>query len=370
MKLILSSLVRFSRVSGDRSLQLDVGSGNDRVRLQLTASNPTAFHRWLLSTRSPANTDELITGATQALDISEQEARDLVDQLHGARVLIDPTQDAKFANLLDRWGRMGWRDPADFHVANYGLRFRPDDDGGETYRAVFRDLLADPGPVGEQPDHYAPKATRQALSLRFDPLPDHVTLEHVLDRAKPVNKFTGPAPAADDVMAALVGAVGVQRVVGGSLGAHQQRSYPSGGSRHPFETYVVSKGIDGIAQGAYWFDPVTRELHPREATITPEAVNNACFGKGGVVSSHICLAITCRWLRHSWKYRYSRSYRMLLLELGHMVQAINLSMRARDIDLYQCPSINDSEWMGLLGLDDDGQEGPMYVLGLGTEGRI
>ncbi|MBB3101598.1 SagB-type dehydrogenase family enzyme [Actinoplanes campanulatus] len=250
------------------------------------------------------------------------------------------------------------------------MAFLPDDDGGVAYRELFKDMLENPGPVGEQPEHYSPKSTGRAISVGIQQLGEAPTLEKVLNSARPINKFVGPPPTFEAVLAGLVDAVAPQRVIEGSLGAYQQRSYPSGGARHPFEVYVISKGIDGLPLGAYWFDPVTHELHPRDSTFTPEHIDASCFGKGGIVSSKISLAITCRWLRHSWKYRYARSYRMLLLELGHMYQAINFSMRARGVDAYHCPSIHDDNWLEILDLDDDGREGPMYVLGLGLEGRL
>lgn len=357
-------------MSSDRALHLDVRSGAERARLKLTVDNPETFYRWLLGTRASQEEDQLSQSAAEDLDISPEDASELVTLLHGESVLVEPEQNDRFFELVRGWSEMGWRDAADFHVASYGLPFLPDDDGGQTYRELFRDLLESPGVIGDQPEHYAPKATRRALALAIERLPDGVSAQDVLESARPVNKFSGPAPDAAALMAGLVDACAAQRVVGGSLGEHQQRAYPSGGSRHPFEAYLVSKGIDGIPQGTYWFDPLTHELHPRETVASDEEVNAACFGKGGVVSSRVCVVLTCRWLRHSWKYRYARSYRMLLLELGHMIQAINLSMRARGVDVYQCPSIHDSEWLRLLDLDDDGQEGPMYVLGLGTKGRI
>jgi hypothetical protein len=49
---------------------------------------------------------------------------------------------------------------------------------------------------------------------------------------------------------------------------------------------------------------------------------------------------------------------------------VNLTMRARGVDVYQCPSIDDEKWLQLLDIHDDGQEGPLYVLGLGTGGRV
>jgi SagB-type dehydrogenase family enzyme len=370
MKYQLSPTVRFNRIAYDRSLQVELGSGDTRTRLSLETDNPVAFYDWLLTSVAPMSFEDLRASASKDLGLDDDGFADLLTQLVEFGILVDAETRSQFDELVARWSAYGWRDAADFHVAYHNLTFLPDNDGGETYRKLFSELLANPGTVGDQPEHYAPKATRRALAVAIEPLDATLTLEEVLRRGMPVNKFVGPAPDLESIMAGMTDAVAAQRVVGGSLGAHQQRSYPSGGARHPFEAYVVSKGIEGLPAGAYWFDPLTHELHPRDSAITAEAVDAACFGKGGVVSSKVCIAITCRWLRHSWKYRYARSYRMILLELGHMIQAINLSMRARNVDIYQCPSINDSKWLELLDLDDDGQEGPMYVLGLGRDGRI
>jgi hypothetical protein len=80
------------------------------------------------------------------------------------------------------------------------------------------------------------------------------------------------------------------------------------------------------------------------------------------------IVVTCRWLRHSWKYRYDRSYRMLMLEVGHIVQAINLAMIGHGLNVYHCPSINDRSLRQILAIDDDCAEGPVYALGLGHGG--
>lgn len=365
----LSSTVRFNRIGADRAVQIDAGSGDARACHRLETDDPHAFYTWLLST-GEQEFEDLVASAAKHLELESDESKDLVQQFMASGVFVESSEDTRAERLVRSWSEFGWRDAAEFHAAYFGLSFLPDIDGGVTYQKMWEGLLRDPGPVGVQPEHYAPKATREAMSVPVQPLEDGLVVEEVLNRAMPINKLTGATPELGSVMAGLTDSVGVQRVVGGSLGAHQQRSYPSGGARHPLEVYLVSKGIDGLPPGAYWFDPITHELHPRNLQIVAEEVDAACFGKGGIVSSRVVVTVTCRWLRHSWKYRYSRSYRMILLELGHLIQSVNLSMRARGVDVYQCPAIDDSRWLDLLDLHDEGQEGPLYVLGLGKGGRI
>lgn len=119
---------------------------------------------------------------------------------------------------------------------------------------------------------------------------------------------------------------------------------------------------------AYHFDTVDGILRQLTGSDAVTGIDTACFNKGGIVTASAVVAITSRWLRHNWKYRYSRSYRMVLLELGHAIQAIHLSARANGLGAYHCPSINDAELFSLLDLTDDCVEGPLYAIGIGKNG--
>jgi SagB-type dehydrogenase family enzyme len=131
---------------------------------------------------------------------------------------------------------------------------------------------------------------------------------------------------------------------------------------------VVSKGIDDLPVGVYYFDPISAQVVSVPDHGDAEQIDTACFGKGGILTAGAVIVVTCRWLRHSWKYRYDRSYRMLMLEVGHIVQAINLAMIGHGLNVYHCPSINDRSLRQILAIDDDCAEGPVYALGLGHGG--
>jgi SagB-type dehydrogenase family enzyme len=346
---------------------LHAGSGDQRGHFAIDG-NAQPLVDWLLRRHHAAKTDELTSSLCAATAVHERDARQLVEHLIATQVLLPDGAGAHERDHLVKWGALGWRDAADFHLATFGLRFIPDEVDGVTYADYFARMVEDTGSVGAQP----PAATVR----EGDPVPEpdvdedkpSATLGDVLASAEPINRFEGPWVTYADVLPPLRKAFGVQRTVGGLLGPHHLRSYPSGGARHPFEAYVVSKGIDGLPLGAYHFDPVASRLIELAEPGDASEIDTACFGKGGILTAGAVVVLTCRWLRHSWKYRYARSYRMLMLEVGHIVQAINLAAIRHGMNVYHCPSINDRLLREILSITDDCAEGPVYALGLGYGG--
>jgi nitroreductase len=86
--------------------------------------------------------------------------------------------------------------------------------------------------------------------------------------------------------------------------------------------------------------------------------------QAGRPSFDLILCITCRWLRNSWKYRYSRNYRMVMLELGHAAQTMRLVATALGLDAYCTLAIADGVMSEQLQLPDDLVESPMCAIGV------
>lgn len=365
----LSRNTRFDKIDGNSKFRIRAGSGNNRTDFQVDSPQAQEILLWLLVLREEKTLEEVEQQAIKIIGIDIKQARELSAKFLDLGVL-EESPDQVLEQIRDEWDKYGWRDAADFHIACRNLKFVPDLDGGETYHKIYDDLLSQPEFAGGQPPHYSPKETDQKFTIRHCSLNPEITVEDVFNRSKPINKFIGAPPDLDAVIGAIRDGFSTQRLVKGSLGVHQQRPYPSGGARHPFELYLISDLEGKGTYGTYWYDPLTEELNLQQDGIDKRAIDAACFGKGGIVSSEIFIAISCRWSRHSWKYRYSRSYRMIMLELGHLVQSLNLNFRARGIDVFQCPSLHDSTWSELLCLDDDCAEAPVYILSLGTQGIL
>lgn len=363
---VLSPLVKVTRLDGEGRVVLHAGGGDSRGQFTLDGTAAGPLLEWLLRCSSPTSTEALVASLQQATEVVESEARSLVDHLTKIEALVAADTTSRDRSHLARWSEFGWRDAADFHLATRGLRFVPDEVGGVTYAQYFNAMLEDTQSAGEQPTAHVPHPGDRLPISPDTPAPEAVGA--VLARMQPINRFEQRGLLGAELLPATRAAFGTQRVVGGLLGEHHLRSYPSGGARHPFELYLVSKGLPDVPAGVYRFDPIAGDLCVVSGHGTPSEIDEACFGKGGIRSAEAVLVITCRWLRHSWKYRYARSYRMLLLEAGHAVQALNLAMVRHQVDVYHCPSIDDSKIRAILGLGDDFAEGPVYALGLGHGG--
>ncbi|BCB74540.1 hypothetical protein GCM10022251_81210 [Phytohabitans flavus] len=344
------------------------GGSDDRQNLEVNGDNASVLVAWVLGRISPAWEKDLRVSLQKRLGVAVDDAKHLLHELIEAAVLVEPESTEPARTRAEQWSWYGWDDAAAFHSATFGQRFDPDTLNELVYADYYRQLLADPGPIGAQPAAIKPAdGYGVALAIPATAAPP-ITVSAVLDRAAPINRFRQPKIALSDLQAVLQRSVGVQRMVGGVLGDHLIKAHPSGGARHPCECYVIAKAVDGLLPATYHFDPVHHAFRSLPHSGAPGKIDQACFGKGGIVTAPAVLVLTCRWLRHNWKYRYPRSYRMVLLELGHIIQTINLVAGAHGLGAYHCPSINDAEVLGLLGLEDDCREGPLYAIGIGAEG--
>lgn len=363
----LSPLFKITRLDQEGRVVLHAGSGDERGHFAVDGAGAQPLIAWLLAV-SPTGETALVDGVASAAGMDLEAGRAFVRSMIEAKVLVPEGSHVDAQQRIAEWGRFGWRDAADFHLATYGLRFIPDEVDGVSYEEYFSQMVDDVESAGEQPPAAAPRAGSLVGEAFAGPVTRRSSLDDVLAVAEPINRFDGARVRGDEFMPALRQAFGVQRTVGGMLGEHHLRSYPSGGARHPFEAYVVSKGLDDLPVGVYYFDPLTGGLVDTSDHGDAEQIDGACFGKGGILTAGAVVVLTCRWLRHSWKYRYDRSYRMLMLEVGHIVQAINMAMIEHGLNVYHCPSINDQALRQILAIDDDCAEGPVYALGLGHEG--
>ncbi|AUS79737.1 hypothetical protein C1701_16950 [Actinoalloteichus sp. AHMU CJ021] len=369
-KYALSPLATISRAAPDGRVVIRGGSGFDRQRVDIDGQGEgrSAFVTWILARSAPATHGELIHSLASSLELHPADAGDVVGQLIEAHVLVDAIDVDELAYALRRWDAHGWDDAALFHYATFGQPFDPDTLGDVSYEDYYRSILEDLSTAGPQPPTRKPMLSPRPEFDHNAATGSTVSFADVLVKAGPINRFEERGVGLAELQAVLSGAFQAQRVIGGILGEHLLKPYPSGGARHPLEAYVIAKSVSGLPAGAYHFDAVDGTLRELANSGAITGIDTACFGKGGIVTASAVLVITSRWPRHNWKYRYSRSYRMVLLELGHAIQAIHLSARANGLGAYHCPSINDAELLPLLDLTDDCAEGPLYAIGIGKNG--
>lgn len=106
------------------------------------------------------------------------------------------------------------------------------------------------------------------------------------------------------------------------------RPSPSGGARHPLETYLLASRVAPLDEGVYRYLPVShqllfefRETHLR-AKITDATLGQSFVGDSAVVFVWTCIPYRCEW-------RYPlEAHKLILLDAGHVCQNLYLACEA------------------------------------------
>ncbi|MCK5238103.1 MAG: SagB/ThcOx family dehydrogenase [Candidatus Thorarchaeota archaeon] len=142
------------------------------------------------------------------------------------------------------------------------------------------------------------------------------------------------------------------------------RVVPSGGARHPFETYLIVFRVEGLEPGLYRYSALEHKLvHIPTKTISPDDISQGCRGQGFVGKSAVVFVWSTIPYRSEWRYG-SLSAKMIAQDSGHVCQ--NLYLAATSIGAGTCAiGAYDQDAMDKI-LDLDGEtEFVVYVAPVG-----
>lgn len=139
------------------------------------------------------------------------------------------------------------------------------------------------------------------------------------------------------------------------------RTYPSGGALYPIETYLLTKRVSGLEQGAYHYHALTNSLE----YLWPTKENLEIFKvlNPWAKDARALLIFTGSWYKSSFKYR-DFSYLLGLIETGHIAQNVLLTAAALEIPACPLAGLNDDEIVEILDLNPR-LEQPVYCIALG-----
>lgn len=103
-----------------------------------------------------------------------------------------------------------------------------------------------------------------------------------------------------------------------SEGDYHLRTVPSAGGLYPCEVYIQLRGIKGLINGIYHYEPHTRKL-----TLIQEVERDGIesYFPDTKPKRGVSFLVSAVYFRSSWKYR-DRSIRYILLDTGHQLGSI------------------------------------------------
>jgi SagB-type dehydrogenase family enzyme len=159
---------------------------------------------------------------------------------------------------------------------------------------------------------------------------------------------------------------GVQRIFGRDYSTF--RPVPSGGARHPFETYLAASRVQGLTPGLYRYAPLEHALCLlRETAALARPITDATLGQEFVGNAPVVFIWSCVPYRGEWRYHIA-AHKTMLLDAGHLCQNLYLACEAIRCGTCAIAAYDQRLMDALVGIDGD-EEFVVYLAPAGRVGR-
>jgi SagB-type dehydrogenase family enzyme len=119
----------------------------------------------------------------------------------------------------------------------------------------------------------------------------------------------------------------VKKVVG-KVNFATFRPVPSGGARHPFETYLVANRVKGLKKGVYRYLAIEHKLvYLFHEENLEDKITEATSGQKFIASAPVVFMWSCIPYRTEWRYNIA-AHKTILQDSGHLCQNLYLACEA------------------------------------------
>ena len=223
---------------------------------------------------------------------------------------------------------------------------------------------------GVTPPAFSKPITGQVIKLpAFDNIIKTPDYQQLLDTRRSLRSYTGAAMSQAQLAFMLWSVQGVQHYRGDVA---TFRTVPSGGARHPFETYIAVQHVEGLAPGLYRYLPL-ENVGEKAVTIEmlgpiedyTNKITAMLAGQAWAAKAPIILFYSCIPYRAEWRYA-NASHRVMLIDLGHLGQNAMLSAVALGLGSCCMAAYNQELCDEVLGFDGN-EEYTVYAISVGAE---
>jgi len=146
-------------------------------------------------------------------------------------------------------------------------------------------------------------------------------------------------------------------------GSVTRRNVPSGGSRHPFETYIFVNNVVGLQPGMYRYLPITHELMFMFNRVSLEAEVHQGSSNQYVEGCAVTFIWSVLPYRTEWRYSFL-SPKIIAQDSGHLCQNLYLACEAIGAGTVALGAYDQDKMDEVLGLDGE-DEFTVYVAPVG-----
>ena len=143
------------------------------------------------------------------------------------------------------------------------------------------------------------------------------------------------------------------------------RTVPCGGARHPFETYLVVRNVEGLKPGKYHYLPMLNQLEFLGGLENVgDVINESLCDQKWAAKSGVVFYWSYVPYRNEWRYGYF-NHRVSLIDLGHVGEALYLACTATGLGTCGIGAYEQDMCDKMFGLDGK-EEYIVYTETVGT----
>ncbi len=109
------------------------------------------------------------------------------------------------------------------------------------------------------------------------------------------------------------------------------RTAPCGGARHPFETYLLVRQVEGLLPGVYHYLPMTHQLELLSAQEDPQALldfaEESLCGQRWAAKANVVFYWSFVPYRSEWRYGIF-AHKLIMADVGHVGENLYLACAA------------------------------------------
>jgi len=204
------------------------------------------------------------------------------------------------------------------------------------------------------------------LSKDFSHIPMLHNLPQLLESRRSARIYTQEEMTLDQLSFLLWACQGIKSIRGKSYAT--LRTVPSGGARHPFETYLVVRKVLGLKPGVYHYLPMEHKLEfLHEVDNLDSTITESLSGQSWAAKANVLFYWSMVPYRAEWRYGIY-AHRVALMDAGHMAENLYLACTGIGLGCCAIGAFSNELCNKLLTLDGE-DEFTLYVMPVGTGRR-
>ena len=238
--------------------------------------------------------------------------------------------------------------------------YRDNDPYNEDFESD-QDLKLPQPPLVKTP--MAKDGNRITLTKDFSQLPMLHNLPQLIESRRSARIYTQEEMTLAQLSFLLWACQGVKSIRGKSYAT--LRTVPSGGARHPFETYLVIRKVDNLKPGVYHYLPMEHQLEfLHEVEDLDKTINETLCGQSWAAKANVLFYWSMVPYRAEWRYGIY-AHRVALMDAGHMAENLYLACTGIGLGCCAIGAFRDELCSKMLTLDRE-EEFMLYVMPVGT----